>query len=43
MHHKHKECKQTLAIETDTAVKLLPARDQSYIIQEVATNALRNA
>jgi hypothetical protein len=38
LHHKHKKWIQTLAIEGDTAINLLPDKEQSYMRQLVANN-----
>jgi hypothetical protein len=38
LHHKHKKWKQTLAIEADTAIFQLPAKDQGYMRQLIANN-----
>jgi hypothetical protein len=37
-HHKHKEWIQTLAYDADTAICLLPDKDQPYMRQLVASN-----
>lgn len=38
LHHKPKRWLQTLGIKADTAVNMLPRKDQSYIWQTVANN-----